>query len=524
LPSVAVVPAVSTAAAPSATAAATAATATRPAKAGAAAGTADFNTEIKAALGDDAAPASGADKPAAPATGAAPAAADAAIDADTLAALIAAAGNETGDAAVSPEKAALDALLAKLGLTRDANGNVVPAEDDAKPAATSDGDAAKADDATDKAATDLAAALAALAALVTPAAPQPTAATAGETETAAKAVTAPATAPATPKAPDLAIPMPQPQQQPGRIAADAAAPAVELPAVPVLPATVAAAASEPTSDASQDAATAAAATVAETAPQPAARGSTAATRAEERLRRIAAEVARLAGGDEAATNGISITGRAAPVQPAAEAASTPAATLGELLAIAERGANEAPAPVKTRAGEILTPVIPPSGPIADAAPVLATMTPAVQTPASVPAQQATLDALAQTVAAHAARQESRFEIKLNPAELGKVDVSLNIAADGTVQAHLRVERAETLDMMLRDQSHLQRALEQSGLNVGSGGLQFSLQQQGQGWERPAAPETSVAAAEDDDAAQPVEAVAAARLYSRAGPGGIDLRV
>ena len=53
---------------------------------------------------------------------------------------------------------------------------------------------------------------------------------------------------------------------------------------------------------------------------------------------------------------------------------------------------------------------------------------------------------------------------------------MKVAADGSVQAHLIVERPETLDMFLRDQRGLERALEAAGLNANSNDLQFSLKQ------------------------------------------------
>ncbi|WP_196223374.1 flagellar hook-length control protein FliK [Roseibium sp. RKSG952] len=70
--------------------------------------------------------------------------------------------------------------------------------------------------------------------------------------------------------------------------------------------------------------------------------------------------------------------------------------------------------------------------------------------------------------------QTRFQMRLDPPELGRVDVNMRVGADGAVQAHLIVERPETLDMFLRDQRGLERALESAGLNADGESLKYSL--------------------------------------------------
>ncbi|WP_068088583.1 flagellar hook-length control protein FliK [Polycladidibacter stylochi] len=77
------------------------------------------------------------------------------------------------------------------------------------------------------------------------------------------------------------------------------------------------------------------------------------------------------------------------------------------------------------------------------------------------------------------RKASSFEIKLHPAELGSVNVSLEFTKDGRVKAHMFVERSETLDFLMRDQRALAKALQDAGYGQGQTELQFSLGQ-GQG--------------------------------------------
>ncbi|TQV71881.1 flagellar hook-length control protein FliK [Denitrobaculum tricleocarpae] len=69
-------------------------------------------------------------------------------------------------------------------------------------------------------------------------------------------------------------------------------------------------------------------------------------------------------------------------------------------------------------------------------------------------------------------------IKLNPAELGKIDVKMEISDDGTLRATIAVEKSETLDMLQKDARGLERALQNAGLQADSGSLNFSLRGEG----------------------------------------------
>src|SRR5690606_16237650 len=73
---------------------------------------------------------------------------------------------------------------------------------------------------------------------------------------------------------------------------------------------------------------------------------------------------------------------------------------------------------------------------------------------------------------------SRFTIRLDPPELGRVDVRLHVDASGGATARLTVDRAETLDLFLRDQRTLERALAQAGFDAARTSLEFSLRQDG----------------------------------------------
>lgn len=100
----------------------------------------------------------------------------------------------------------------------------------------------------------------------------------------------------------------------------------------------------------------------------------------------------------------------------------------------------------------------------------------VQTGYQTSQQQLNLPQLAFEMARQVVDGNTRFQIRLDPAELGKIDVRLDIDASGQVNARLTVEKAETLDLMQRDQKGLERALQQAGLDGSKTNLEFSLKQ------------------------------------------------
>jgi len=91
-------------------------------------------------------------------------------------------------------------------------------------------------------------------------------------------------------------------------------------------------------------------------------------------------------------------------------------------------------------------------------------------------QQLNLPQLAFEMVRQVSEGNTRFQIRLDPADLGKIDVRLDIDASGQVNARLTVEKAETLDLMQRDQKALERALQQAGLDSSKTNLEFSLKQ------------------------------------------------
>ncbi|MGA1859823.1 flagellar hook-length control protein FliK [Azospirillum sp. 11R-A] len=71
-----------------------------------------------------------------------------------------------------------------------------------------------------------------------------------------------------------------------------------------------------------------------------------------------------------------------------------------------------------------------------------------------------------------------FHIDLAPAELGRIRVVADVS-DGKVSLTVQAEQADTLALLRRDLTQLERALGDAGLSLDSSSLQFSLQGDGQ---------------------------------------------
>lgn len=79
----------------------------------------------------------------------------------------------------------------------------------------------------------------------------------------------------------------------------------------------------------------------------------------------------------------------------------------------------------------------------------------------------------------AGQGHDRISIQLKPADLGRVEVRLDVGADGRVAAVISADRADTLDMLQRDARILQNSLQNAGLQADSNSLSFELKGQNQ---------------------------------------------
>jgi hypothetical protein len=137
-----------------------------------------------------------------------------------------------------------------------------------------------------------------------------------------------------------------------------------------------------------------------------------------------------------------------------------------------------------------------------------------------------LNGLALQIAVTAQSGNSRFEIRLDPAELGRIDVRIDVDRHGQLTSHLMVEKPETLAMLRQDAPQLQRALDNAGFKTGDGGLQFSLRDQsssGQNTGNETGRNAQRLIISEDDS---ITASVAGRTYGRmsGSGGGVDIRV
>jgi flagellar hook-length control protein FliK len=85
---------------------------------------------------------------------------------------------------------------------------------------------------------------------------------------------------------------------------------------------------------------------------------------------------------------------------------------------------------------------------------------------------------AMAVAAMIARRfdggSTSFELRLDPPELGRVDVKLTVDRDKKVHASIAAEHPQTLADLVRAAREIERALNESGLDLSENGLAFDL--------------------------------------------------
>lgn len=124
---------------------------------------------------------------------------------------------------------------------------------------------------------------------------------------------------------------------------------------------------------------------------------------------------------------------------------------------------------------------------------------------------------------------NHFQIRLDPAELGRIDVNLEIDTDGTIKARLTVDRVETLTLLQRDARTLERAFEQAGLKPSDSGVDLSLRDQGRD-DRRGPPENGgrdnapahASAGGESETNRPQAAVVHQTIWR--GTAGVDVRI
>jgi hypothetical protein len=150
---------------------------------------------------------------------------------------------------------------------------------------------------------------------------------------------------------------------------------------------------------------------------------------------------------------------------------------------AQAAAPDTPAAAKSQgvfsldgAGAQAVAVADPASPTSPAMPASPGSSPA--TPAQVQPRWAALATPAAQVAAqfgaHLGTGAHAYDIQLDPVELGRVRVRLEVGKDGSVSAAISAERPDTLALLRNDARALHQALQDAGLSTNPNSLDFSL--------------------------------------------------
>lgn len=166
--------------------------------------------------------------------------------------------------------------------------------------------------------------------------------------------------------------------------------------------------------------------------------------------------------------------------PAVAAASPPANTLaapvtqGATAPTFSPAAPASPADKQAAPGALALPVLPnPSAAVSLTPPPATTVATAPADPAAPATGPAAQLAPALIQIAHAAGGQ-QITVRLAPAELGRVDIRIDRAADGTATVQVLAERPETLKLLQADQPQLNQALNQAGVPQEGRNLSLSL--------------------------------------------------
>lgn len=134
------------------------------------------------------------------------------------------------------------------------------------------------------------------------------------------------------------------------------------------------------------------------------------------------------------------------------------------------------------------------------------------------------------IAKHGKDGGNSIKVQLKPVELGTIEIKVDVNKDGSVTAMVSADNKETLELLKKDQSSLQKALEQAGLKTDSGSMSFNLREGSQqaGQQEPgggavARRRARMAAAAAADAAS-AKAAATAQARWGVGRSGVDIQV
>ena len=214
------------------------------------------------------------------------------------------------------------------------------------------------------------------------------------------------------------------------------------------------------------------------------------------------------------------------------AAPSPSPTAQTQPVLADAAAQPAALAVETAATLPVEPL--PAEPVDAALPGSATAAPAEARAAAAPhiglgsLSRATIETTAQLAAQITRRLEgrsTRFEMALTPDGLGRVDVSLDIDADGQLAARLAFDNPLAATDLRGRADELRRQLEDAGLTLARDALEFSQRDGSSGGQNAFDRHQNRATAyATRAAAEAVEAPIAAWINPSPTPRGVDLKV
>jgi flagellar hook-length control protein FliK len=135
-----------------------------------------------------------------------------------------------------------------------------------------------------------------------------------------------------------------------------------------------------------------------------------------------------------------------------------------------------------------------------------------------------IHSLAISIATQSQAGAKQFDIRIDPPELGRVDVRLTVDAAGKAQAHLAVDKPQTLELLQKDSGNLARALKDSGVQLNNNGLQFSLKGQGHNGGGSRGSQSRGRSLSVTAVASTAPAAAASSSNLSASASGVDIRV
>ena len=105
--------------------------------------------------------------------------------------------------------------------------------------------------------------------------------------------------------------------------------------------------------------------------------------------------------------------------------------------------------------------------------------PQAPTPPRTLQQAQVMDQVSLQISKQAKDGVDNITVKLNPQELGRVEIKLEVAKDGSVSATITAENKDTLAMLQKDSGSLVKALSDAGLSTDAGSMNFNLRGDGQ---------------------------------------------